>query len=79
VVFVEQEEELVGLVDLVDQHLLQQVVGQTDYLDGLGAAQLQGGQLAIRDPFLGGLGRLALQDFQALLGDSLHALACAHI
>lgn len=78
-VVVEEDEELMGLFDLVDQHLLQQVVGKTDYLQGLGATQLQGGQLVIRDPFLGRLSRLALQNFKALFGDSLHTLACTHI
>lgn len=43
VVFVEEDEELVWLVYLADKDLLEEVVGQTHYLDCLGAAQLQGG------------------------------------
>jgi hypothetical protein len=52
VVFIEEDEELMRLVDLVDEYLLEEVVGETDYFQRLGAAELQGGQLAVGDPLL---------------------------
>lgn len=51
-VFIEEDEELMRLVDLIDEHLLEEEVGQTHYLHGFGAAQMQGGEFTVSYPLL---------------------------
>lgn len=67
------------LVHLVDEHLLQHVVGEADDLQGLGVAQVQGRDLAVRYPFLGGLRGFALEDLEAFLNDLLRIFCRSHL
>lgn len=67
------------LVELVDQHFLQHVIREADHLQGLRVAQVQGGDLAFRDPFLGGLSGLTLEDLQAFLNYLLRIFCRSHL
>lgn len=69
---------MVWLFGLVDQHFLEQVVRQTDNLQCLCVSQLEGGELAVGDPFLGCLLGLSFQYFEALFNHPFHAFVRAH-
>jgi len=69
----------VWLLCLVDQHLLQKVVRQTDDLQCFAISHLQGGELAISDPLLCRFLSFCFQYFEAFLSDSLDALVRAHL
>lgn len=79
VVIEQQIEELMVLVELVDQHLLQHVIRKADHLQSLGVAQVQGGDLAVCDPFLGGLSGLIFEDLEAFLNNLLHIFCRSHL